>query len=324
MIFSELLEKKKTGEASEEWAYVSGLCASREASLIERGFYSELLKEETAAGAYGKISKSIYVQLFPHEESLRDYDRLLRDSFRKNLHILEEVGPHNGPVDLFLKELELTEVHELLSRQGVIREAPEEIEKWLERLGGGSPWMKGCAVPREHRALFMSQPIRAVSLLVDAAYLASLRAIAGAQPALSLYVEALVQLHLLKVCARALQRGLEIEWLVAFFFRDAVGIPSVKELGAAAREHSPGRLVTLLGPPGFSYGGEDFEETFGKAADDYLTRIARGGAHQVYGVERVLSYVRALWVEHFNLRLCLSAVLTPLDRGQVIARLRNV
>ena len=57
--------------------------------------------------------------------------------------------------------------------------------------------------------------------------------------------------------------------------------------------------------------------------DDFLTAVARGAAYEVSGPGRVLFYVRMLWVEHLNLRLCIAAVLTPLDRADVRTRLRN-
>lgn len=318
-----MLPMTERADLKDGWGYLSGVCASREASLLDREFFEELLKEETPDGAYGRVAKSVYGRIFPHVETIYEYDHFLRDEFRGSLVALQAVSPANGPPALFLRGIELIEVHELLIRQGVAQATPEEIERWVERLAGSISWMSGCSVRAEQRTLFPSHPVRAVSLLVDAAYLMAMRAIGIAQPGLRAYVEAYIALHVLNVCARSFASGIGPEWLSAFFFCDGLSPLSREALRRASEDRSAATLVRLLAPSGFSCSAEDFEELYAKRADDCLTAIARRGAYEVSGVARVLHYVRQLWVEHFNMRLCLSAVLTPLDRRQAHARLRN-
>ncbi|MEI6633209.1 MAG: hypothetical protein WCP22_05235 [Chlamydiota bacterium] len=310
-------------ETAAEWGYVSGRCASLEGSLLDAGFFRELLRARTAAEAHALLSKTTYAGLFPHPATLDAYDRLLKNHLRDGLHSLQAGSPPQSPMEIPLREMELQDVHELLARQGLARASGDEVERWAARLGGGFPWLGGFAVPAERRSLFASQPVRALSLWVDAAYLAEMIALAEKQPGFSPYVAALVSLTALEVCWRAFRGGLGIDWLDGFFLRDPLPIPPMGSLAAAGRERSPAALVKLLGPPDFAPPMDDLAENFGREADDYLTRIARRGAYEVCGPGRVLYYARRLWVEQFNLRLCIAAVLTPLDRRQARARLRS-
>ena len=310
-------------ETAAEWGYVSGRCASLEGSLLDAGFFRDLLRARTAAEAHALLSKTTYAGLFPNPATLEAYDRLLKGHFREGLHSLQAGSPPHSPMEIPLREMELQEVHELLTRQGIARASGDEVERWAARLGGGFPWLGGFAVSAERRALFASQPVRALSLWVDAAYLAEMIALAAVQPGLSPFIEAMVSLTALKVCWRAFRGGLGVDWLDGFFFRAPLPVPPMKALAAAGREKSPGALVKLLGPPDFAPPMDEFAETFGREADDYLTRIARRGAYEVCGVGRVLCYTRRLWVEQFNLRLCCATVLTPLDRRQARERLRS-
>jgi len=310
-------------EAVEEWAYVSGRCASLEARLLGKDFFLELLRGQTSEEAHGRIAKSAYVELFPHPGALYGYDRLLRQNFRHSLYSLMAGSPPDGPIDIFLRGLELQETHELLIRQGIARATAEETERWAERLGAGFAWLSGFSVAAEARPLFAAHPVRALSLWVDGAYLVEMLTLASVRPGLQPYIHALVSFNALKVCWRAFRSEIDIGWLGNFFFRGPIPAPPMRELAAVAKDRSPMRLVRLLGPADFSLADEDFYESYGRESDDYLTRIARRGRHDVCGATRVLHYVRQLWVEHFNLNLCLSAVLTPIDAKQVYARLRS-
>ena len=184
----------------------------------------------------------------------------------------------------------------------------------------GFPWLAGFSVPPGRRALFAS------SRCGRSPYGSTLRSqgrCAASPPPHPGWPRSStrVSLSVLEVCWRAFRGGLGARWL-AFFFCDAVPAPPAAALSAAAK--SPAALARLLGPAAFSPSMDDFEETFGRQADDFLTRIARRGAYEVSGVGRVLYYVRRLRIEDSNLRLCIAAVITPLERRQVKMRLRDV
>ena len=308
--------------APETWCYISGRCASLEGSLLGRDFFREILREGTVDGAYGRLSKSPYAELFPHPGTLHDYDRLVTDHLRAELRSVQEESPSVGPAEIFLTELELRDVHGVLIRQGIARADAVEVERWAERLGAGFSWMGGFSVSGEARPLFLAQPVRALSLWADAAYLMRMADLTSGEPGLGPYVQALISLRMVAVCWRAAKNGLDARWLAAFFFRGSLPCPPPGELDAAMKEPSPLGLVRLLGPAAFSL-PEDVHESLGREMDDYLTAVAGRGRHDVYGVGRVLHYVRQVWIEHFNLRLCVAAVLTPLPLKQSQARLRN-
>jgi hypothetical protein len=311
-----------SSETAAEWGYVSGRCAALERDLLDGAFFRDLADARDAAAAHSLLSKTRYAEVFPRPASLESYDLALSGHLRKRLRSLESDGPPGGPVEIVSREEELRGVHELLTRQGIARASAEEAEGWGERLGGGFPWLAGFSVPPGRRALFASQPVRALSLWVDAAFLREMRRLAAASPGLAPFLDARVSLSVLEVCWRAFRGGLGARWLDAFFFCDAVPAPPAAALSAAAK--SPAALARLLGPAAFSPSMDDFEETFGRQADDFLTRIARRGAYEVSGVGRVLYYVRRLRIEDSNLRLCIAAVITPLERRQVKMRLRDV
>lgn len=310
-------------EAASEWGYVSGRCAALERDLLEGAFFKELADAQDAAGAHALLAKTPYAELFPHPASLEAYDRLLGEHLRECLNSLRSGSPSGGPVEIVAKEMELRDVHELLTRQEIARASAEEVERWAARLGGGFPWLAGFTVPAARRSLFASQPMRALSLWTDAAFLHEMRRLAEARPELAPFLDARVSLAVLEVCWRAFRGGFSAEWLESFFFGGALPAPPCVSRAAAAKSSNPAALARLLGPSGFQPSMDDFEETFGRQADDFLTEIARRGAYEVSGARRVLFYVRVLWVEHFNLRLCIAAVLTPLERRQVRARLRS-
>jgi len=300
---------------------VSGRCAALERDLLDGAFFRELLDAPDAAAAAALLGKTTYGELFPHPASLEAYDRVLDGHLRECLDSLGEGCPPDGPVDIVRREAELRDVHGLLAESDVARGSAEEVERWASRLGGGHPWLAGFSVPAERRGLFASQPVRAFSLWTDSAFLGELRRIAAARPGLAPFLDARISLAVLGVCWRAFREGLGMEWLDGFFFRDALAAPPRRALAGAGKD--PAALAKLIAPPGFEPTAEKFDETFGRQADDFLTAVARGAAYEVSGPGRVLFYVRMLWVEHLNLRLCIAAVLTPLDRADVRTRLRN-
>lgn len=309
-------------ETAADWGYVSGRCAALERDLLDPGFFRDLLEAPDPSAALSLLAKTPYAELFPHPGSLDAYDRLLGDHLRGCLLSLRSGSPPDGPVEIVFRERELRDVHELLTRQGIARASAEEAERWAARLGGGFPWLAGFSVASERRGLFASQPVRALSLWTDAAFLGEMLRLGAVRPGLAPYLDARVSLAVLEVCWRSLRGGLGVEWLDAFFFRPPIPAPPRGAL-AAANSSGSAALVRLLAPHGFRPSLDDFEETFGRQADDFLTSVARRGAYEVSGVGRVLFYVRMLWMEHFNLRLCIAAVLTPLERRRVRARIRN-
>ncbi|MCX6357051.1 MAG: hypothetical protein NT045_04100 [Candidatus Aureabacteria bacterium] len=171
----------------------------------------------------------------------------------------------------------------------------------------------------DHR-LFAAHPARALSLMVDGAYLNAMTHLATAQQELRPYLSVLVSLKTLSVVWRSLRSGLDLSWLGAFFFWGAVPAPDLKTIES---DRSVVKMIHEMGLHEFPLTEEEFGESLGREADDYLTSVAMRGSHEVFGAGRVLSYLRRLWAEHFNMRLCLSAIMTPLDRRDVQMRIRN-
>lgn len=307
----------------EDWGYVSGRCAALETSLLGEDFFLDLLEAGSADDAYSQVSKTRYVAVFPHVDSLAGYDRAVRKHFEEALGDIRGASPADGPPEIFLRELELQVVHELLIRQEIARAGAEETERWAKRLGGGFPWLGGFSVPGEARGLFERHPVRSLSLWVDAAYLIEMIRLSSARPELLAYVRALISLSSVKVCWRAIKSGMETEMLRSFFFRPPLPFPPDGALSAMGRAPSPSAILRFLGPKDFSVPDEEFERSFGALADNYLTRVAARGRHEAFGPARVLHYLRRVWVEQFDMRLCLSAVLTPIDRREARQRLRH-
>jgi len=307
----------------EDWCYVSGRCAALEGKLLGEDFFLDLLEADSAQEAYGRVSKTGYVSIFPHAESLTGYDRAIGARFEEILRDIGDSSPANGPTDIFNREMELKVVHELLVRQEIAKAGPEETERWAGRLERGYGWLGGFFVPQGARGMFEIQPVRCLSLWADAAYLIEMAKLASACPELDRYISALVSLSCVEVCWRAMKSGIEIEMLTAFFFRPPLPSPPEGELRAIAMNPSPSAVMRLLGPPDFSVSDSEFDQSFGVLADDYLTVLAAIGRHEVFGPRRVLHYLRRAWVEQFDMRLCLAAVLTPIDRREARRRLRH-
>ncbi len=310
-------------EAAENWCYVSGRCASLESSLLGREFFQEMLREGTVEGAFARLSKSPYGEIFPHHHSLYDHDALITDHLRSALGSIRGDSPADGPADVFLRDLELRDIHGILIRQQIERENPRDMELWASRLGAGFPWVRGFEVAPEARVLFSRNPVRALSLWVDGAYLREVMRLASVEGDMDRYCRALVSLRAAEVCWRAGRRELEQQWLAAFFFGGGLLAPLFADVAKAVRDASLRRLVCIFGLSDFDAHDEEMGDLYARYFDDYLTRIAAVRRHDVYGAGRVLHYARRLWVEHFNLRLSLAAVLTPLPMRQAQERLRH-
>ncbi|MEJ2746257.1 MAG: hypothetical protein P8123_11340, partial [bacterium] len=137
------------------------------------------------------------------------------------------------------------------------------------------------------------------------------------------YCRVLVLLRTAEACWRAARGGFEAEWLSTFFFGDGLQQPSCSDVIEAAKGSSLRRLLYAFGLSDITVREDDLIELYPRYFDDYLTNLAAGGKYDVYGAGRVLYFVRRVWVEHFNLRLCLAAVLTPLPVRQAEERLRH-
>lgn len=309
--------------AAENWCFISGRCASLEGSLLGVEFFREMLRDGTVDGTFARLSKSPYGEIFPQLRSIYDYDTLVTGHLRSSLLSIQKDSPSEGPAEIFLKELDLREIHSILIRQGEGGEAPGGAESWASRLGAGFPWVRGFEAGSHARSIFSRNPIRALSLWVDGAYLMEVMRLASVENAIGPYCRALVSVRIAEACWRAARSGLGPEWLSAFFFRDGLQAPSLMEATETARGLSFGRLLCAFGLSDIAAREEDLMELYPRYFDDYLTRLAAGGAYDVYGAGRVLHYVRRVWVEHFNLRLCLAAVLTPLPARQAEERLRH-
>jgi hypothetical protein len=132
-----------------------------------------------------------------------------------------------------------------------------------------------------------------------------------------------VLLRTAEACWRAARGGFEAEWLSTFFFGDGLQQPSCSDVIEAAKGSSLRRLLYAFGLSDITVREDDLIELYPRYFDDYLTNLAAGGKYDVYGAGRVLYFVRRVWVEHFNLRLCLAAILTPLPARQAEERLRH-
>ena len=309
--------------AAENWCFISGRCASLEGSLLGVEFFREMLRYGTVEGTFARLSKSPYGEIFPQLRSLYDYDTLVTDHLRSALLSIRGDSPAEGPADIFLKELDLREIHTIIVRQGEGGESPGDTESWASRLGAGFPWVSGFEVVPHSRGLFSRNPIRALSLWVDGAYLREVMRIVSVAPVLDPYCRALISLRTVEAYWRAARSGLGSEWLSTFFFRDGLQPSSPMDVAGVAKSLSLKRLLCAFGLADLTAHEEDLKELYPRYFDDYLTRLAAGGERDIYGAGRVLHYVRQIWVEHFNLRLCLAAVLTPLPARQVEERLRH-
>ncbi|MDD5556296.1 MAG: hypothetical protein PHN82_03495 [bacterium] len=310
-------------EVAEDWNFVSGRCAALEAELLESSFFTDLLRARTPAESHAQVAKSRHAPLFPHPGALGDHDRIIESDLEERIGEIGDLSPQDGPAEIFLKGIGIRRVHELLVRQEIARAGADEVRRWAERLEAGFPWLRGFRVPADARALFEEAPVRALSLWVDAAYLIEALRIAGRRPALRPYAEAMASLAAAKVIRRAPAGGIGPATLRAFFFRPPLPAPPPGALEALESPPPASAVLALAGVGDLALAEDEFDRRFGKAADDRLTRIAARGAREVYGPARVLWYLRRLYVEAFNMRLCLAAVLTPIDRRQAAARLRD-
>ncbi|MEJ2745519.1 MAG: hypothetical protein P8123_07545, partial [bacterium] len=119
--------------AAENWCFVSGRCASLEGSLLGAEFFREILRDGTVDGAFARLSKSPYGGIFPHLRSLYDYDAIVADHLRSTLLSIRRDSAAEGPAEIFLREIELRDIHAILIRQGGVREKPGNMESWAVR-----------------------------------------------------------------------------------------------------------------------------------------------------------------------------------------------
>jgi hypothetical protein len=306
---------------SRDWNFVSGRAASLERSFLTPPFFPDLLGARNAEEAFALLSENA-PEIFPHLKSIADYDRVLSERFAGLVGSLAADSPPDGPAEIFFRQIDLARVHEYLTGPEAPRKNGEEVKRSADRLAGAYGWIDPLDLSAERSDLFRARPLRSLSLWVDSSFLRSLLLRAGRSPALLPYIKTLAALQAVATCLRSVPASISPAELESFFFRPALlqaGLPRPSDPAAPLS-----RLLGEYGIVGLRASEDGLSEDFSRAADDHLTAVAAAGRFEPFGPLPILYFFRRLQMETLNLRLCLAAILAPIEREVAEKRLRRL
>jgi len=280
---------------ADSWAYVSGVCAAREAAFFNARFFAEL-----AALSPVELSNRLSRSFFGPVEPLASFDPIARQRRRREFDEIESLCPDRLPVTLLRLRFAGDSIRKALD-EVPDRVAPEELGAIMVRLSlRASDFAALFAAqfcgPFEGRGVSARQ---AASLLVDSAELLLTLRIAQNSGDLFLvdWARAAVRVGSAKVASRAVAAGVPRQTLDELFFRQELLTVEAQEFLAVYVEAA----AEWLYPDGATAGGEEA----------YLLSVCEGFKAEPFSAARVLGYLAGFLDQERKLRL---AVYTSLGR----------
>ena len=279
----------------EAWAYVSGVCAAREAEFLTPRFIDEL-----AALPPDQVGAKLQRSFFGPAEPLTAFDRLARERRNREFGEIAKICPENLPMKLVQMDFAADKMRKALIDIPEHMDAVEfgrAMQKLILRAGDFTDDFAG-AFPKQMRQPEHSARV-AASLLIDSSELLITfdAAEKSEDKVLIEWARERARVGSGKVAVRAIALGIPKDMARPFFFRDKLLTQEAKEFLVDYDEASARRLY----PYGVHPGHED----------EYLVRVAEAAKGEPFSAARVLHYLLSYLAQEKRLR---TAVYMSLGR----------
>jgi hypothetical protein len=271
----------------EAWAYVSGVCAAREAEFLTPRFTDEL-----AALPPEQVSARLQRSFFGPAEPLTAFDRFARERRNREFDEIGKVCPDSLPMKLVQMDLAADKMRKSLADIPEHIDAAELVrvmQKLALRAGHFADDFAN-AFPKQAHQPEPSARV-AASLIIDSSEL--LMGLDAAEKSgdrvVKEWARERARVGSGKVAMRLISLGIPKEPARAFFFRDKLLTQEAKDFLVDYDEASARRLY----PHGVHPGHED----------EYLVRVAEAAKGEPFSAARVLHYLLSYMEQEKRLRM---------------------
>lgn len=316
------------------WGFVCGRVCVLERGLLGRDLFHALIGQEQPQDVLRQLQDTPLREAAASVGAWVDWSAIIDAQFYEQVASLRKDCPDARVPDLFLLQGDYQNLKRALTKQNVFPFAHAVLTpELLAAAAGGNSF----ALPKPYsetarKALQLLDDGRnraELDMLLDGAYLQHLLALANAVevPLIAEYFEANVLVRAIAMLWRSHLAGNSLSVSAAHVLPLDGLNQIVRDLAAAAEPKNWGGIAKgRLGEIANEYvSSEDSEapQRFELAANEYLSALARQGAAQVFGPERVFAYLCELAVQAYNLKVAVCGRLSRIDADVLKRRLRK-
>lgn len=317
------------------WGFVCGRVCVLERGLLSSDFYSTLLGQEQTEDLLRQLQETPLRDAVTAGGAWEDWSAIIDRHFYDQVASLRKDCPDERVPDLFLLQGDYQNLKRALTKQNTYPFAHAALTTEMLAAAANGDFL---ALPKPYSetvrlawVLLDEGRNRAeLDLLLDGAYLQHLLASANAVnvPLIAEYFGSFVLARAIVMMWRSFLAGGSLSTPAARILPlDGALNQTLRELAAAAEPKNWGGSVKgHLGAILTEFAGSedsDAPQRFEHAAIDHLAALARQGKGQVFGPERVFSYLCDLASQAYNLKLAVCGRLSRIDADLLKGRLRK-
>ena len=321
-------------EKAYSWGFVSGRVNVLERGLLTQDFYQSLLAHQRTEDLLRHLQETPLRDAVNAAGTWVDWSAIIDQHFYEQVASLRKDCPDERLPDLFLLQGDYQNLKRALTKRAVY---PFPHAVLTQELLASVAACDLIALPEPYKALAQEavehldagKSIAELDIKLDAAYLRhlleSVRALKV--PLITEYFEAYVLARAALVLWRSFLAGNSLSAPAAALLpmdnltqpiRDLVAAADPKQWGGVI----PGKLGEVFNAHVES-DDADAAQRLELAANDYLVSLARRGVGQVFGPERVFSYICELALQAYNLKVVVCGRLSKIDAEVLKRRLRK-
>ncbi|MCC6154649.1 MAG: V-type ATPase subunit [Candidatus Hydrogenedentes bacterium] len=321
-------------EKAYSWGFVSGRVNVLERGLLTQDFYQSLLAHQHTEDLLRHLQETPLRDAVNAAGAWVDWSAIIDQHFYEQVASLRKDCPDVRLPDLFLLQGDYQNLKRVLTQRAVYP-FPHAVltPELLASIAAGD--LIGLPEPYKVLAqdavghLEAGRSIAELDTMLDAAYLRhlleSVRALKV--PLIAEYFEVHVLVRAAVVLWRSFLAGNSLSAPAAVLLPLNNLTQPIRDLVAAADPKQwagviPGKLGEVFNAHVES-DDVDAAQRFELAANDYLASIARRGVGQVFGPERVFSYVCELALQAYNLKVVVCGRLSKIEADVLKRRLRK-
>lgn len=316
-----------------DWGYVSGRIAALEARFLGREFIQGLLSARVDE-LLRQLQDTPWGAPMTAGTTFDDCSALIDQRFFEIADSLRHDSPDPTPFDLFLMQGDFLNLKRAVSGEAhfpfpTVRIGAEDLARVAAGDLGAAPDDVREAVEGMDPEMDVTQRRTFYDIILDGSYLRHLMELgSGADaPLIRQYVETQVLARAVVVLWRALRSGHAGYAYRRYFLPVDPYTPLLRQL---LELDDPATWADVIGGDLGVYMTEaaqrpedDQAPRFEQLVANELNRLAEHGRYQVFGPERVLSFMAALATEAYNVKVAVCGRLNGIDPGLLRQRLRE-